>query len=455
MCGIIGIIDYSKNIVNDLYRSLFFLQHRGQHSSGFVVFSTETKKTFKSKKIGLISEHIDELKQFSGNIGLGHVRYPTNGLNSRNEIQPFTISKPYGISLVHNGNIINKDDINNFLINNKIYINSTSDSEIILNLFYYYMPNNFYELTNEKITECIKKVYELCHGSFSIIIMISDYGIIGFRDKYGIRPLSYTKNNERAHFSSETNALEGSNFIDIKNGEVIIINTKLEQSNYRLYNEKMMPCIFEYIYFANAESYINNILVYKFRELVGEKILEQISEEVKNDIDLIIPVPMTSIISAKRISEVMNKKMEFAIVKNRYTHRTFINQGEDILKGISKIKVIHELIKDKSILIVDDSIVRGNTCNHIIKEIKKSNPKKIYFASCSPPIKYPNCYGISIPTFNELIAYKNDINEIRDYLGIDELYYLNLESLRNILKSLNSDINTFEESCFTGKYISY
>ena len=414
MCGISGIINNNNCIVDELYQSLFFLQHRGQHSSGFLFFSTKTKKTYKSKKIGLISEHLLELNKFSGNMGLGHVRYPTNGLNSRNEIQPFSILKPYGISLVHNGNITNKEEIIEFLNIHKMYINGTSDSELILNLFYFYVKKEFILLTNENIISTIYQIYNICKGSFSIIIMISDYGMIAFRDKYGIRPLCYSVSENQVSFASESNALINNNFYDVKNGEIIIVNTKCELSKTQCFNEPIKPCIFEYIYFANPDSYINNILVHTFREKVGEKILENIDKEILLSIDIVVPIPLTSIISAAKIANIINKPLKYAIVKNRYTHRTFINQGDEILKSIKKIKVIHELVENKNILVIDDSIVRGNTCFHIIKKLRKANPKGIYFASCSPPIYYPNCYGIFIPSKEELIAHNKTEKQIKN-----------------------------------------
>lgn len=453
MCGIVGILDKTNNIVNILYNSILNLQHRGQHSSGFIFFSTEKKKTFKSKKMGFISEHFNECQTFSGNMGLAHVRYPTSTGNSRSEIQPFSVLKPYGISLVHNGNITNKNELVMFLTDKHIYINGYSDSELILNLFYYFIEKDLSKLTDEKIVETIKKIYELCKGSFSIIIMISDYGLIAFRDKFGIRPLVYDVNNTRVTFASESIALNSYNVNNVNNGEVIIVSKELQFNSFQLFNEPLSPCIFEYIYFSTAESYINDVLVYDFRERIGVEMIKYIEPEIQKEIDVVVPVPLTSLISATSIANTLQKPLKHAIVKNRYTYRSFINTGNGILSTIQKIKIIPKLIDNKNILIVDDSIVRGNTIKYIIKQLRKTNVKKIFFASCSPKIKYPNNYGIYIPSKEELIAHNNSVKEIERKLNIDKLYYSTIQDIKTVLYSLNSNIKNVEDSSFTGNEI--
>ena len=453
MCGITGIMSVCNNITSDLYKSLFNLQHRGQESSGFILFSCDNKKTHKSKKFGLIDSHLNDIQKFEGNMGLGHVRYPTGGLTTRKEIQPFSILKPYGISLVHNGNIINKIELEDFLHKNNIFLNSTSDSEIILNLFYYFIEKNFNKLTNDSIISSLQNVYALCKGSFSVIIMISDYGLIFFRDKHGIRPLVYSIENSCITVSSESTALHSKNYYNVKNGEVCIVDKDLNLNKFKLFNYPLRPCIFEYIYFANAESYINDILVYDFREKVGETILKSIKKQDIDDIDIIVPIPMTSIISATTIANKLNKPLKHAVLKNRYTHRTFINKDNDILENIRKIKIVSKLVENKNILLVDDSIVRGNTIKYIIEELKKTKVNKIYFASCSPPVKFPNRYGIAIPTKEELIANENSVDEIKNLLKLDGLYYLSLNSVLSILNNLNKNIICFEDSSFSGVYI--
>ena len=310
---------------------------------------------------------------------------------------------------------------------------------------------------NVRIIESIKKIYELCKGSFSIIIMISDYGLIAFRDKYGIRPLVYDINDTRVTFASESIALNGNNVNNVNNvnnGEVIIVSKKLQLNSFQLFNEPLTPCIFEYIYFSTAESYINNVLVYDFREKIGKQLVNHIEPEILKEIDIVIPVPLTSIISATAIANKLQKPLKHAIVKNRYTYRSFINSGNGITNVIQKIKIIPKLIENKNILIVDDSIVRGNTIKYIIKQLRKTNVKKIFFASCSPEVRYPNKYGIFIPSKEELIANNNSIKDIEKKLDINKLYYSTIEDIKTVLYDLNSNIKAIEDSSFTGNYIN-
>ena len=459
MCGVSGILHESHDIIKNLYESIFNLQHRGQEASGIISFSNKNKKTYKLKEFGLVDNHLKNLPYIEGNMGIGHVRYPTSGDNTRKEIQPFYISKPYGISLVHNGNITNKQELKKLLESYNIYMNSSSDSEIILNLFYFYIEKDLKKLTDDNIINTLKKIYNICIGSFSVIIMINDYGLIGFRDKYGIRPLVYSKSEKGIMICSETIALENSqDYMNVENGEVIIVKKNMQIDKYRLENAEITPCLFEYIYFARPESYINDVLVYKFREKLGEKMGEIIlkaieDKQILDDIDIILPVPLTSLLSATTLAYKLNKPIKHAIIKNRYTHRTFINAEDNIIKSIKKIRIIKELVKDKNILIVDDSIVRGNTSKYIIDELKKAKVKKIYFACCCPPIRYPNIYGIAIPTYDELIAYNRTEDEIKEKLQIDKLYYLPMEIMCDVLKEINPKLNKFELSVFTGDYL--
>jgi amidophosphoribosyltransferase len=322
-------------------------------------------------------------------MGIGHVRYPTHGLTRENEIQPFfnNINNIDGISLSHNGNITNYDYVLS-LIQDKTKLKSSSDSELLLLLFIELVNKELIEkskfyINNKIIQNVIKKIYNICRGSYSVLIMINNFGLIAFRDIYGIRPLVYSINKNYIEFASETIALKNSeNYLNVKNGEVVIINKYLNINKLQIYDYPLTPCLFEYIYFARPESYINDILVYEFREKISEKIISIINKDNSfNNIDYVIPVPQTAIITSIKVAEYLKKPLKHAIFKNRYTHRTFINsKREKIVKNIKKIKIIKKYISNKKILVIDDSIVRGNTSNYIINELKKIMQKKyIYF----------------------------------------------------------------------------
>ena len=448
MCGIAAVIGGSINI---LYDSLFNLQHRGQQASGVVSFCSKTKKTFKSKKIGLVDKQIAPLLDFRGNMGIGHVRYPTTGKNTRREIQPFTITKPFGISLSHNGNLTNSEELKIYLEARHIFMNSTSDSEIILNLFYLWCEKEFSRLTHDSIYHVINKIIDICQGSFSVLIMIHDYGLVAFRDKRGIRPLCYYQDEYKYVFASETVALphNQNKYKNVGAGEVVIVGKNMDVLiRGREINAQLSPCLFEYIYFARQESYINDVLVYDFREKIGDVMIESIDPSIVEAIDIVVPVPMTSLISATRIAYLLKKPMKHAVLKNRYTHRTFINQGDEITKNIKKIQIVSSLVKGKTILLVDDSIVRGNTSKHIISELRAAGVGDIYFACCSPPIRFPNIYGISIPTTKELVAHNRTEEEVRKYLDVDGLYYLSYDKMVSVLQYLNPKLKNFESSVF-------
>jgi amidophosphoribosyltransferase len=460
MCGIGAIIHKSDDINILLYELLFNLQHRGQDSCGMISYDSTTNNLHELNEFGLIDKHLPNLNQLKGSMGIGHVRYPTSGLITKNEIQPFYVTDFDGISLAHNGNITNLLELKLILEKNDISIISTSDSEIILKLFILFLKqeiSSIKNINNKIIIKIIKKIYDTCIGSYSIIIMINHYGLIAFRDIYGIRPLVYYKNNNYIAIASETIAfVDNNNYQNINNGQVLIVNNlniKLEQIG----NYKLIPCLFEYIYFARPESYINDILVYEFREKIAQKFMKIFKSrnfDFKN-IDYVIPVPETGLITANSIAELIKKPIKYAIIKNRYTHRTFINPDKQtIVNNIKKIKIIQKLVTGKNLLVVDDSIVRGNTSKYIINELKRCGAKNIYFVSCCPPIRNPNIYGIAIPSYKELIAYNKTEEEVKKELEVDKLFYLDLDSLCNTLKELNPNLSQFETSVFTGKYIT-
>lgn len=464
MCGIGAIIHKSNNFnINKLlYEILFNLQHRGQDSSGLISYDNDKNNTYEARAFGLVDKNLENIINFKGNMGIGHVRYRTQGLITPNEIQPFFDNEFLGISLSHNGNITNSPDIFNILHKNNIRCISTSDSEFILKLFIYLLKKEIQtidQLNDLIIFKVVNEIINICKGSYAIIIMINGYGLVCFRDIYGIRPLSYSSTDNCIEISSETIGLTNSNYYNVGNGEVVIIKNMDEIfiNKRKLYNYPLTPCLFEYIYFARPESYINDILVYEYREKIAEKVVEIInkSDININTINCVVPVPQTGLISGMRIGELLNKPIKNAIIKNRYIYRTFIDKDKDsICKGIKKIKIIKKLVNKKNILVVDDSIVRGNTSYHIIEELKNAGANKIYFVSCCAPICYPNKYGISIPTKEELIANNKNIEQIKNQLKVDDLIYLDIETLCNTLKELNPFIKDFEKSVFTGEYIT-
>ena len=455
MCGISGIISTNKNTVPLIYDSLFNLQHRGQEASGLHICLSNSSQVFKSNLFGLIDNQLTFLDGIHGNMGIGHVRYPTSGNKTIQEIQPFSVIYPYHISLVHNGNITNQKEIFDFLKERGICLETTSDSELILKLFYFFMEVDFYKITNQSIFSAVNKLFDICKGSFSVIIMIKNYGMVVFRDRHGIRPLSYNM-DEIFIASSETVGLGSDSYKNVLNGEIIIVNEKMELENsLENHNSSMLtPCLFEYIYIARQESFLNDVLIYEFREKIGEEMASIISKDIIDNIDFVVPIPLTSVVSANSLAHAIKKPIKYAVMKNRYTHRTFINSGEEIVKNIKKIKVNKKIVSGKNILVVDDSIVRGNTSKHIVKGLHDAGADKIYFACCSPPIRFPNIYGIAIPTTEELIAHEKSVEEVSSFLTIDKLYYLPLETMCSVLKQLNPTLGDFEKSVFTGEYFN-
>ena len=459
MCGIGAVNHKTEDINVMLYEIMFNLQHRGQDSSGLLSYDTTTNMIHEVKEFGLIDRQLKNLSSLKGTMGIGHVRYPTQGIITKNEIQPFYVDDFEGISLVHNGNIVNVEELTLILEKADIKLIGSSDSEIILKLFIYFLKQECYDnnqISNEIIYKTIQKIYNSCKGSYAIILMINKFGLVAFRDIYGIRPLVYSQEESYVAFASETIAFPTDNYTNINNGEVIIVSDN-KLTKKQLSNHPHTPCLFEYIYFARAESYINDILVYDFREKIADSLVTNLNKyniDIDN-IDYVVPVPQTGLISAINVGQLIQKPIKYAIIKNRYMHRTFINPDKNtIVKNIKKIKIVKSLVYNKNLLIVDDSIVRGNTSRYIISELKRCGAKKIYLASCCPPIKNPNIYGIAIPSHNELIAYNKTEDEVEKELGVDKLIYLDIDSLCKTLTELNPALEQFETSVFDGNYIT-
>ena len=466
MCAIAGVYTDKPNACLTLYNALTVLQHRGQDAAGMATFNERGKLNI-YKNNGLVRDVFSEqeMMKLKGSVGLGHTRYPTAGSYNFEEAQPFYVNSPYGLVLVHNGNLVNAKELRNELFQNDLrHINTNSDSEVLLNIFANALQKkNKTSLTKEDVFNAVDEVHNRVKGAYSVIIMISGYGMVAFRDPNGIRPLIYGKKDQSKYmFSSESVALDCLGYSiegDVKPGETIYINQKGDFYN-SIYNGEIhhSPCIFEYVYLARPDSTIDNINVYNSRLKMGvmlaKKIKEELTKKELNEIDVVIPIPDTSRTSALPLSIELNKKLREGFVKNRYIGRTFIMPGQKIRKKSvkQKLNTIIEVFKDKNVLLIDDSIVRGTTSKQIIQMARDAGAKKVYFASASPPIRYPNVYGIDMPFVEELIAYNKNVEEISDAINADKLIYQNLEDLISSVSS--NSIKSFDTSCFSGEYIT-
>jgi amidophosphoribosyltransferase len=469
MCGILGIINENEKQVNQsLVNGLTVLQHRGQDSAGIATIHENRFHIYKNK--GLVSEvfNQDNITNLIGNMGIGHVRYSTSGSTSIFECQPLYTNTPFGIALVHNGNLTNTDELMHYMISKKRNINTNSDSELLLNIFAeeLYSKNISNTMMHHYIFETVKKVMQICKGGYSVILLINRIGMVVFRDPYGIRPLCFGKNNENSYaFASESvaiNALDNdfSLIRDVHPGECIFINHNCELHAQIVYEKSSLnTCLFEYIYFARPDSVIDDISVYDTRLEMGNKLADKIITmypDISSIIDVIVPVPETSRITALQISQKLNIPYREGFVKNRYVPRTFILPGQEIRKKSVKLKLntIKTIFNGKNILIVDDSIVRGTTCMQLIEIAKKAGAKQIFFSSAAPMVKYPNVYGIDIPKRNELIANSKNEDEIALEIGADKVIFNDLTDVIDACSLHSKNPLKFETSCFDGFYIT-
>ncbi|MGX2967808.1 amidophosphoribosyltransferase [Ursidibacter sp. B-7004-1] len=469
MCGIVGIIGHSP-VNQAIYDGLTLLQHRGQDAAGIVTIDEENR--FRLRKAnGLVSEVFrqEHMLRLQGNVGIGHVRYPTAGSSSVSEAQPFYVNSPYGLTLVHNGNLTNNAELKQRLFTlAKRHVNTNSDSEALLNIFAHYLDQYPAEpLTPENIFETVRKTNEVIRGAYACLAMIIGYGMVAFRDPYGIRPLVLGKREENGKteymFASESIALDivGFEYVrDVQPGEAIYITFDGQfHSAICADNPKLNPCIFEYVYFARPDSVIDGVSVYAARvhmgRLLGEKIATQ-WQDILPEIDVVIPIPETSTDIALQIANVLNKPYRQGFVKNRYVARTFIMPGQAQRKSSvrRKLNPIASEFKDKTVLLVDDSIVRGTTSEQIVEMARQAGAKKVYFASAAPEIRYPNVYGIDMPTCEELVAYDRSVEQVAEMIGVDRLVFQDLSDLFKSVQLENPAIHNFDASVFTGEYIT-
>jgi len=468
MCAILGLVTDKDNASLTMYNALTVLQHRGQDAAGMATIQDGNNLNI-HKDNGLVRDVFseDSMMALKGNIGVGHTRYPTAGSYNYEEAQPFYVNSPYGIVLVHNGNIVNVEQLRKEIENEDYrHLKTSSDSEVILNIFAHALQENkSLKLSKEQIFRAVDEVHRRVQGAYSVIIMLLGHGLIAFRDPYGIRPLIYgTKGDKKYMVASESVALDCLGYKverDVKPGETVFIDMK-KNIHFHDYNQKYSysPCIFEYVYLARPDSVIDEINVYQSRLEMGKKLANKIkhdlTQEELEEIDVVIPIPDTSKTSTLPLSIELNKKLREGFIKNRYIGRTFIMPGQKVRKKSvkQKLNTINLEFENRVVLLIDDSIVRGNTSKQIIQMARDAGAKKVYFASASPPIRYPNVYGIDMPYVKELVAHDRTVDEIREEIGADKLIYQSLDDLIMAVKKYNSKIDTFDCSCFNGEYIT-
>ena len=468
MCGVVGIVG-SSTVNQSIYDALTVLQHRGQDAAGIVTIDDQNR--FRMRKAnGLVKDVFQEhhMQRLQGNLGIGHIRYPTAGSSSPSEAQPFYVNSPYGIALAHNGNLTNTDKLRNKVFElARRHINTNSDSEVLLNIFASELDKfPTYPLSPDNIFTAIHNVHTIIKGAYACVAMIIGHGLVAFRDPYGIRPLVIGRRileNQKIEYmvASESVALDILDFEfmrDVEPGEAIYITQDGQLHSQQCSdNPQYYPCIFEYVYFARPDSLMNGVSVYQSRILMGQKLGQKIAKEWKDvDIDVVIPIPETSCDAALEIARILNKPYRQGFVKNRYVGRTFIMPGQTARKLSVRRKLNANRIEfeGKNVLLVDDSIVRGTTSEKILEMVRSCGAKKIYLASAAPEIRYPNVYGIDMPVASELIAYNRTVDEIARNIGADKLIFQNLSDLIDSIKILNPSIKHLECSVFSGKYIT-
>ncbi len=468
MCGIVGIV--SRETVNQaIYDGLTVLQHRGQDAAG--IMTCEDHRLYLRKDNGLVRDvfQTKHMLRLHGTMGIGHVRYPTAGCESSAEAQPFYVNSPYGISLAHNGNLTNAEDLKRDLFREDLrHINTNSDSEVLLNVFAHELQRQG-KMTCDHIDifTAVANVHRRCRGAYAAVAMITGYGLVAFRDPFGIRPVVFGEReaadgSKEYMIASESVALDVLGFKlirDVAPGEAVVMTIDGQlHTRQCAENPQYSTCIFEYVYLARPDSIIDDVLVYKARLRMGERLAEKIEREWGEDhgIDVVIPIPDTSRTSALQLANSLGVKFREGFMKNRYIGRTFIMPGQQQRKKSvrQKLNPIELEFKDKNVLLVDDSIVRGTTSKQIIQMARDSGAKKVYFASAAPAIRYQNVYGIDMPSRTELVAHDRNVEEIAAEIGADKLIFQDLDDLIKTVNKRNADLQRFDTSVFTGEYVT-
>jgi amidophosphoribosyltransferase len=468
MCGIVGVI--SQSPVNQLiYDALLLLQHRGQDAAGIVTM--QGTQCFMHKARGMVRDvfRTRNMRALPGGVGLGQVRYPTAGnAYSEEEAQPFYVNAPYGIVLVHNGNLTNAAALKLELFDvDRRHINTGSDTEVLINVLAHEIERAGRDrpLSPDVIFAAVSAVHKRVRGSYAVIALIAGHGLLAFRDPYGIRPLVFGRSSTAAGsdvmVASETVALEGTGHRaerDVAPGEAIFVDLQGRvHARQCAEHPSLNPCMFEYVYLARPDSVIDGVSVYQARLNLGETLAQRvISTMPPSEIDVVIPIPESSRPSAMQLAQKIGKPYREGFVKNRYVGRTFIMPGQAVRKRSvrQKLNAMPQEFKGRNVLLVDDSIVRGTTSKEIVQMAREAGARKVYMASAAPPVRYPNVYGIDMPTKEELIAHDRSIEEIRRFIGADSLIYQDVDAMKRVVKALNPKLDGFEASCFDGVYIT-
>lgn len=466
MCGIVGIVG-QRAVNQSLYDALTNLQHRGQDASG--IMTAQDGHLYLRKSNGLVRDvfHQRHMMRLMGNIGIGHVRYPTAGSASLTEAQPFYVNSPYGICLAHNGNLVNADELKTLVTgSDHRHLNTTSDTEVLLNVFAHELGQASENgLTPDAILTAVEGVHHRCSGGYAVVAMIIGYGIVAFRDPHGIRPLVLGSRESdlgvERMVASESVALDALGYEverDVRPGEAVYIDTTGAVFS-REYSKSVQysPCIFEFVYFARPDSIIDRLSVYKTRLRMGEQLASKIlALRPDHDIDVVIPVPDTSRTAAVQVAHELGVKYREGFIKNRYIGRTFIMPGQAERKASvrRKLNAIELEFRGKNVLLVDDSIVRGTTSQQIIEMARDAGARKVYVASAAPPVRHPNVYGIDMPAASELVANGRTAEEVEGIIGADWLVYQDLDALINAVHHENAEIESFDASCFSGEYVT-
>jgi len=468
MCGIVGIV--SKAPVNQLiYDGLLLLQHRGQDAAGIV--TQQGRKFYMHKAKGMVRDvfRTRNMRALPGNVGLGQVRYPTAGnAFSEDEAQPFYVNAPFGLVLSHNGNLTNAAELKTELFNtDHRHINTDSDSEVLLNVLAHELEKTTrgLALTPGDVFAAVRGVHKRVKGSYAVVALIAGHGLLAFRDPFGIRPLcighGHNEGGTSVMVASESVALEGTGYQferDIAPGEAVFVDLAGQVHAQQCAEQaQLKPCIFEFVYLARPDSVLDGISVYQARLNLGETLAKRVISTVPpSEIDVIIPIPESSRPSATQLAHLLGIPYREGFVKNRYVGRTFIMPGQGVRKKSvrQKLNVIASEFKGRNVLLVDDSIVRGTTSREIVQMARDAGARKVYLASAAPPVRYPNVYGIDMPTPGELVAHDRTVEQIRQVIGCDALIYQDVEAMKRAVSLLNPALDGFDASCFDGVYIT-